>query len=499
VAAQRVKGKTTPRLWTPPQCVLTRRTSLGYAFAQWCEMVGQPLLPHQRWWGIHALELGKDRKTLRFRVVLTLMSRQCGKTELSRLLCLYKLFVMNARLVLGVAQSISMARENMTGALDIIYGCPWLAADLGEVMKSNGNESFRVNTALPASRGELETFAVRGGGRYKIAAANRRAGRGLSVDHLSADEVREWRNEDAWAALRPTLMARPNSQACLFTNAGDTQSTTLHLIRESCLAGTDPSLGIFEWSAPDDADPLSPEVVRQACPALGYLFGWQHILSAYHSTSRETYETETLCRFVDTMNTAISYPAWTACARPAIHVAADCPRDRLAVCFDAAPDGLHACLAVAGILPSGEAAVELAGAWTSTERARAELPALLDRIRPRVVCWYPGGPAAALTSVLRPVRPPSWRAEYVELTGNRVLEVCQELADLVRARRIAHPGLELLDTQIRGASRKKVSDGWRFERASDEHHVDGVYAAAGAISAALAMPEVARARIRLLG
>lgn len=176
MAARKLLGKTQPRLFTAPNCTLTRRTSLGYDFADFCTSVGSPLLPHQKWWGVHALELERDRKTLRFRVIVTLIARQCGKTELSRLLSLYKLYVMQARLVLGVAQSLSMAREAMTGALDIVYGSPWLAADLGEVKQSNGNESFRVNAGL-LRQGELETFAVRGGGRYKIAAANRRAGR----------------------------------------------------------------------------------------------------------------------------------------------------------------------------------------------------------------------------------------------------------------------------------------------------------------------------------
>ena len=41
-------------------------------------------------------------------------------------------------------------------------------------------------------------------------------------------------------------------------------------------------------------------------------------------------------------------------------------------------DGKHATLAAAAILADGRVRVEIAGAWESTDEARAELPALLS-------------------------------------------------------------------------------------------------------------------------
>ena len=124
----------------------------------------------------------------------------------------------------------------------------------------------------------------------------------------------------------------------------------------------------------------------------------------------------------------------------------DSLRSRIAACFDIAPDGQHATLAVAARLDDGRARVEIAGAWKTTEQAHAELPGLLARIRPRAIAWYPAGPGGAFATVLRPpsAPPPPRGPEYIELTGNRVPEVCMELADLVRARQLVHSGDEIL-------------------------------------------------------
>ena len=130
----------------------------------------------------------------------------------------------------------------------------------------------------------------------------------------------------------------------------------------------------------------------------------------------------------------------------------------IACCFDASPDNEHATLAVAVRLPDGRVRVELAGAWTSQQAARAELGPLLDRIRPQVTGWYPGSPSAAFASILRQ------RPGCTEIAGSRVGEACMELASLVTARRILHGGEEILDQHVSGATRLATSDGWRFGR-----------------------------------
>lgn len=487
--ARLITGKTQPRVWTPPLRPLRRETSAGFAFAEFCELAGEPLLPWQRWLAIHALELNRDRG-FRFRIIIVLVARQNGKTQWARLLALFRLYVTGARLVLGTAQELSMARETEAGCIEIIRACPYLAADLAEVRRAAGDEMFRVAGEITYDDAEGdESFTLAAGGRYKIAAPSRRAGRGLAVDLLYIDELREWRSMAPWSAMSKTTSARENGLIVATTNAGDDESVVLNQLHDAALSGRDDSIGVFEWSAPENCELDDPAAWQAANPGLGLTVSAAAIRTALISDRPDDFRTEVLCMRVPRLDGAVDYGAWQACHDPAGDMTAY--RDRLAACFDVSPDSQHATLAVAARIPDGRVRVKIAGAWKSTDLARAALPPLLGEIRPRVTAWFPSGPAGAFASILRA------RPGNIEITGTRAAECSMELADLVRARRILHAGEDILDAQVRGATRISSADGWRFGRKGDGH-VDAVYAAAGAVSAALAMPEPKRARIRIL-
>src|SRR6202043_3003669 len=108
-----------------------------------------------------------------------------------------------------------------------------LREDLAQIRRVNGDEWFRLDIdhtrELDYDDDEYdESLTLAGGGRYKIAAANRKAGRGLSIDELNIDELREQRNWAAWSALSKTTMARPLAQIWCMSNAGDDESVVLN-------------------------------------------------------------------------------------------------------------------------------------------------------------------------------------------------------------------------------------------------------------------------------
>jgi hypothetical protein len=472
-SSARLVGSTEPRLWTPPLRRLTRATSRGYEANDFADAIGEPSLPWQRWLNVHALELNRDG-TYRFRVVLVLCARQNGKSKAKRTVSLWRLYLDGARLVLGVAQDVSLAREQWSMAIESIQSCPDLAAELDTVRRVNGDEWFRLA----------------GGGRYKIAAANRSAGRGLSIDELNFDELREQRSWDAWSALSKTTMARASAQIWAMSNAGDDESVVLNQLREAALAGTDPSIGIFEWSAEDGCELDDPRAIAQANPGLGHLISKQAIHSARATDPPNVYRTEVLCQRVDQLDGAVDLAAWRDCG-DATGSLQDL-RDRVFAVLDVAPDAGHVTLAAAALTPDGRARVAIVDAWPSTTVARAALPELLQRVDPRVLGWFPTGPAAALAPVLR--AHPASR----ELTGREVAEACQGLADLARARRVLHSADPLLDAHIAGARKLITGDGFRFVRRG-AGHVDAAYAAAGAVYLALTEPPEARPRLRFIG
>lgn len=463
------RGRTEPRLFTPPRRRLTRHTSRGYEVADFAEHVlGQPLLPWQRWLMIHALELNPDG-SYRFRVVVVLVARQNGKTWALVTLTLWRMYLDAARLVLGAAQSLDIAREAWQASVDHARSVPDLAAEVAQVRYANGEQCLTLTN----------------GARYRITAATRSAGRGLSVDQLNLDEIREQRDWTAWAALSKTTMARPMAQTWGISNAGDDDSVVLNHLREVGLSERDPSVFLAEWSAPEGADLDDPKAWAQANPGLGHTISAQAISTALATDRPEVFRTEVLCQHVTSLDEAISLGAWRDCTDPAGSLSG--LRRRVVACVDVAPDGEHVTLAVAAQADDGRVHVEVAGAWEGTTRARAELPDLLARIRPRVVAWYPSGPAGALASVLD-------GPKATEVKGATVPLACQQFADLVASRRIVHPGDPLLDSHVAGAQRLHVGDGWRFVRRG-VGHVDAAYAAAGAVHAALATPSVGKPRL----
>lgn len=490
---KKLLGRTEARVFTKPLRPLNRKTSRGYEVIDFAEMIGEPLLPWQQWAVIHALELNPDG-TYRFRTVLILVARQNGKSHLKRVVTLWRMYMDGAREIVGAAQDVSLARKQWNMCQATIHACPELEEEWGVGEQAPASGVRNVN-------GDEMFWAA--GACYMIKATNDKAGRGGSNDEVNIDELRTQHDWKAWGSLSKTTMARPFGQVWAMSNAGDDTSVVLNQLQAVGEAGTDPSLCLLEWSAPKGCELDDTAAWQQANPGLGYTVSEAAIRSALATDPPNVFRTEVLCQAVDQLDGAVDYEAWKACADAAGTM--DALRDRIAACFDAAPDGQHFTLAVAAKLDDGRPRIEIVKDWTSAAAVRAELPALLAKIGPRAFGWYPGGPAKELATILRPLalkynKHPGKRGdgelpENGEIGGGRPSQVCMELSGLIRDRGVVHAGQELLDTHVRGASKLHTGDGWRFTR-HGEGHCDAAYAAAGASNAALNLPVRKRARIR---
>lgn len=523
-----VKGSTVPRIFTPPRwggppgpcgcgCALRPATSRGFEIITFAtDVLRVALLPWQRWWLIHAFELSLDvhpitgRRRLRFRTLLTLIARQQGKSWIMRVVALWALYVRGVGLVLGAAQSLDIAREAWLGAVEMAQSSPECAAEIpaqGGVRMTNGEQ------CLTLSHGQ----------RYRITAATRGAGRGLSVDVLLLDELREHRDYLAWAALSKTTLARPDALICAVSNAGDDQSVVLNDLRARAidalarccaeplgapgadpLAGIvpmggdgasppDPSGGLFlaEWSAPEGAPLDDPAAWRQAMPGLNIDVvgprGWQPapitteaVLGFLATDPPNVFRTELLCIRVGALDTAFDPVEWAACADSSFTLRA--ARNRIAVCVDVALDGEHVTACGAIVLPDNRAGVAVLGAWSgrgAVAAAERVLPGILTAIRPIEIGWFPSSPVGALGPVLRNLRrtirlalpkvvddPKLGRhlvtvdeSEAAKITAAMDREAAQGLAGLLRSRRLVHPADPLLDAQIPAAQRVEVAGG----------------------------------------
>ncbi len=306
VAISRLEGCEQPRIFTPPLRKLTATSSRGFECIRFAEEVLElDLYPWQRWLLIHALETLPDG-SFRFSTVVLLVARQNGKSTLMQVLSLWRMFVDGAPLVLGSAQNLDIAEEIWSGAVDMAQQVPELAAEIDKVDLTNGKKALRLVS----------------GSRYKVQAATRRGGRGLSSDLVILDELREHQNWEAWSAVTKTTMARKLSQIWAASNAGDRSSVVLsHLRVLAHIALGDPdglskessrvddlvddiddtSLGIFEWSAAPCMDVRDRAGWAQANPSLGFSITERSIGSALTTDPERVFRTEVLCQWVDTM------------------------------------------------------------------------------------------------------------------------------------------------------------------------------------------------------
>lgn len=481
-----VLGSTTPRLWTPPLVELTPETSFGFDVIDFAaEVLQHPLDPWQEWLVVHGGELLEDGRP-RFRKVLVLVSRQNGKTETPVVLSLYWQFVEAVPMILGTSTKLDYARESWLKSVHLAESSPALDGYRAKVWKRSAN-------------GEQESWTTEGS-RYKIAASNPEGGRSLTVHRLVCDELRQHHDYGAWGAAYPAMNAVRDAQVWALSNAGDDRSVVLNDMRAEALQYIDKGvgdyrLGLFEWSAEDDADPLDIDALAQANPNLGHRIDPDILLAeaalavAQGGEKLATFRTENMCVRVRMLDPAIDPGAWRRCLE-----AGDLSgvRGRVAVCLDVAPDQLHATLVAAAVLADGRARVEVVKAWEGrgcVDKLRRELPRLLARVKPKALGWFPNGPAAVLAADLAKggtgaTLPKGCAVD--EIRGD-VASVCMGLDEQVTAARVVHSDDPLLNAHVTGAERLKRGDAWVFSRKGDGH-CDAAYALAGAVHLARTLP-----------
>jgi hypothetical protein len=487
-----VEGVVEPRVFTKSRRKLTRRTSLGFEVIEFAEMLGIPLLKWQKWVLIHALELNEDG-TLRFKYIVLLVARQNGKTTLLAVLILWYMYVQKVNLILGTAQNLQQAEEAWEKVAEYIYGNEWLRKELVKHNKVNGAKFLQLKDKQ----------------RYIIAAATRKSSRGKSAGVVIMDEAREQTNYDAYGALTKTTMAKKEFQIWIPSNAGDVKSVVLQDLKDKGRAyaanpedeDTDLSFGYFEYAALDanlQNLPIEDEEGHYfANPSCPELMPYQNIISAMKTDPPETFRAEVLCQWVQLLEIVIDPQIWESCGDP--QGSLDNYRRKLAVCIDVSPDQKHVSAYVAAETGGGMVRVEPLWAsdesrpGTATEQAQEQLPAILARVRPRKVVWFPGGPASALGTFLRGKA----IKNIEEIKEVQALDACAEFVVMVHARKIRHNSDPLLNNHVLAAEKFPVGDRFKFSRRG-AGQVDALYAAAGAVFACRNLgPVVEPARIIL--
>lgn len=489
-------GAVLPRVYTRPLvigppgpcgcgCALTPDTSYGFDVVTFAELIGHPLDPWQRWAVIHIGELLPDGRP-RFRKVLIMVARQNGKSELLKIIGLYFLIVGRVRQILSMSNKFEYARALWSSAYKLAMRSE-ITRDEIPVYRP-GNNDPHMTTADDAT--------------WRICAANGDAGRSGSCDLILIDELRQHHSFEAWSAALHTMNARRNAQLIAASNEGTAASVVLDTLRVEAVSGKNRRTGIFAWQAPEDARPDDPAAIVAANPNVGHRIELDDLLAEGIAAGDEggdrltEYLTEVLCVKVTVFKPAINSTHWAARGpsedRPAVKLAEH--RDKLAVCLDVARDGKHVTLAGA-VEIDGKTHTGIIAAWDSTAAMRRELPGIIEAVKPRVLAWFPNGPTAAVMVELSKVRRgvgeagkrwPPRLVKLSEITGESPA-VCMGFADLIETDELRHDGHALALAHVGNAIRRPRGDLWVFDRRG-AGHIDAVYAMAGAVHEARALP-----------
>ena len=389
-------GYTEPRIWTPPLRELSPRTSLGYMCCDYArDVLGKKLYPWQTWALIHMLEIVGDLQSdwkFRFRTVLVDVSRQNGKTEVSEIIASFFLNVLCVDSIFGTSLSLDKAEEVWEKVINDQESIPELSAEIDRVSRTNGNKRL-ILTGLR---------------QYKVGAPTRRAGRGDSNDLVMLDELREHRDWETWAAAAASINAKPNGIIICFSNAGDPDSVVLRQLREEAIGlingqevtdfGGDvdaSTLGLFEWSAPDDAETDDMEALAQANPALGYGYLTERALLSNRQTFPEAkFRSECMCQQVETMLPQ-PFPdgAWDAGVDETSKIA---PTSDIVYGIDMSHDRRYTTIAACGMRDDGNYHIEVVARRAGTEWAIDWFRARARRQPMKLAFQSRGAPVAGL-------------------------------------------------------------------------------------------------------
>ncbi|MFL6145564.1 MAG: hypothetical protein ACJ72N_27350 [Labedaea sp.] len=370
-----LRGSTTPRLWTPPLVgQLTPETSMGFKWVRWArEGLRRPPDPWQEWLWLHAGELLPDGRP-RFRIVLVIVARQNGKTETPVILSTYWQFVEKVPLILGTSSKLDYAKESWTKAVKLVEETPQLT-------------KHRPARWTRDANGEQESWTLpsaKHGSRYKIAAANKDAGRSLTVKRLIMDELRQHEDYIAWDAAEPTTRAVRDAQIWCLSNAGTDKSIVLNDLRGAALeyiktGEGDPRLGLFEWSAPEGSDPEDIDALLQANPNAGYRIDLEDLLATARRSKRlggkalAGFMTESMCLTVPKASeepSAVDLERWAQLRDPASQAGPD-----VTLVVDVAPGRRSASIGVFSLRGDGRGHVEVVAHRPGTQWV---IPALVN-------------------------------------------------------------------------------------------------------------------------
>jgi phage terminase large subunit-like protein len=454
------RGVPEPRIHTK----LNDYPSYGEQMIKFCEEIGFTLMPWQQWLAHHSLKYKPDGRWAH-PIVCLLVGRQNGKSTFMALNILFRIYVLKEKLQVHTAHKLTTSAELFYKIYGIIEQNPMLAAQFTKKLESKGFQELQFTE-----------------GRRYIVRANNSAGRGIAAPNcVHMDEVRDFKDDDVWSALRYTQMASPNPQTFIYTSAGDQHSIVLNRLKERAYAaifGAIDDIGWFEYSAPIDIKFDNSSNfwlgVSQANPSLGLTIHPDNIRAVLNDPE-DIVRTEVLTQWVNVINPVISASQWESCKVEGLRLN---PESDTWLAIDLSPSRKEAALVASQRLEGDKFQVILLQTWHNPanldDKAMANDVAEWVRKYPVQLVAYSARTASAVAARLAPA---GIRVEPID--GLDYAQSCDELLGAISSQRLAHSGQDELTKQCLSAVKLPFGDGgWVMGRKVSNTTICGAIASA---------------------
>jgi phage terminase large subunit-like protein len=405
-----------------------------------CEIIKIPLMPWQEYVLKDMLTVGKDGLWVR-RSNLLLVSRQCGKTHLARMLILAHLIKWETN-VLIMSSNRSMALDTFRQVTELIEGNDHLKGFVKQIRYANGTESILMNS----------------GARLDVVASTRDGSRGRSVNGLLfIDELREI-DEDGYRAAMPTTRAHAGAHVLLTSNAGDAFSKVLNDLRERALDHPPKTFGYYEYSAPQYCKLDDRAGWAQANPALGYTITEEALAEALSTSPVETFRTESLTQWIDSLQSPWPHGVLEETSNSELTIT---PGAMTMFGFDVSPSRKNASLVAGQLMPDGKIAIGILETFESQVsvddlKIAASIKGWADIYRPRMVLFD------KYTTASIAERLANAGVVTQDCSGQQFYQACGDLLTGLVNHTVVHNGQDELIQQFNNCAAKVNDSAWRI-------------------------------------
>jgi hypothetical protein len=406
----------------------------------------KPLMPWQQYVADVALEVDEAGRFV-YQLVVVTVPRQSGKTTLFG-------GVMDHRALVTPRARVWFTMQSGKDAVDWLTNEHWplLAAfgNAAHLRRMAGSEHIRWRH----SGGLVRPFPPTPAGLHSKTSDLVVVDECWSFDFVKGLQLDQ--------AIVPTQATKPNAQTLKCSTAGDAAAVwwlgTVEQGRAAVHAGRRDGVAYFEWSCPDDLDPVDPTSWPRYHPAFGRTIGETSMRAALEQLGPDEFARAYGNRWTSQVARVIPLGAWRAAAEPEL------PEPRagaLALAFDVAVDRSEAAVVAAWRDEAGRAALEVADVRDGVGWLPDRFVELVDRWQPRACAYDAAGPALDVADVLL--------RRGLAVDGLKAREYAAACAGLLDALVAEPPGLRIrpnpaLDAAAAAAARRALGDAWAWGR-----------------------------------